>query len=657
MIFLSQWMLWGLAALAVPVIIHLFQRRRVVSIPFSTLRYLRQVTVRTARRSRVEHLLLLLLRCAVFAFLILAVARPAIEPKTARFLHGNVPSTSILILDNSMSMNYRVGDRTRLDDTKRLALTILNSLKPGDDVAVFAANDHVQPLIAELTVDHAAARHVIETLAPTQGRTDFAPALSAAQKLVSRSTKGVKRIFLLTDNQASGWTNASPPGNPNPAPIIIIRPDALPSVNAAITRLDFKTPFLVPGTTARGTAVVENYSAAPLRDLLEIKLADRRVSQRAVDTGPESSVEIPFEFQVPFLTGQIADGSANLQGDNLPDDDHYYFWLPVYWPPRVLIVEGQQLGPVPLHSGYYLQKALEAGGDITPKVIAANELADTPLEHFSAIFLADVPRFGDRDVLQLSRFIESGGTVAIFFGDQSSVANLKSADFLPALPTGMRELPLGRLTVRALQPRHPLFADTWDAGTPFPAVPQQKAFDWKLDTDAKVLLTLSDNVPFLIAAQRGPGKIVIVNASADRSWGDLPLSPAFVPLVKQIARWSAEQIGQHQHFHVGDQLPVPSDKAGVFTNGTQRFAINIDPVESNLRPIEKIKYETITGADGLRRWLDKQRGLVPLWPVFLLLALLAFVAETIISNEMARRRSQADDTHIQTGRLTKRRAT
>ena len=72
--FLSPWMLIGLAALALPIIIHLLQRQRVVQIPFSTLRFLKLVQSKTARRSRVENLLLLLLRCLVFALLILAAA-------------------------------------------------------------------------------------------------------------------------------------------------------------------------------------------------------------------------------------------------------------------------------------------------------------------------------------------------------------------------------------------------------------------------------------------------------------------------------------------------------------------------------------------------------------------------------------------------------
>lgn len=173
--FLSPWMLGGLAALALPVIIHLMQRKRVVQIPFSTLRFLRLVQSKTARRSRVENLLLLILRCLVFALLVLAAARPVVSPKAANWWGGSVPRTIVLVIDNSLSMNYRTSDRTRLDAARQQALAILDDVRAGDEVAVIAANDRAQMLIGEPTVNYASARQAVEGIqqrnsAPISGR-------------------------------------------------------------------------------------------------------------------------------------------------------------------------------------------------------------------------------------------------------------------------------------------------------------------------------------------------------------------------------------------------------------------------------------------------------------------------------------------------------
>jgi hypothetical protein len=92
-----------------------------------------------------------------------------------------------------------------------------------------------------------------------------------------------------------------------------------------------------------------------------------------------------------------------------------------------------------------------------------------------------------------------------------------------------------------------------------------------------------------------------------------------------------------------------------------QFAVNVDPRESNLQPIDDAAiaklaaHDFLTGTEALRLWLAQTRGLVPLWPLALVLAVVAFLAEAVYSNILARRRAQGEAEHIQTGRLNKRR--
>ena len=699
--FLSPWLLCGLAALVLPIIIHLLHRQRVVQIPFSTLRFLKLVQSKTARRSRVENLLLLLLRCLVFALLALAAARPVVSPKAANWWGGSVPRTIVLVLDNSLSMSYRAGDHTRFDDAKQQTLALLDDLRAGDEVALILANDRAQLLIAEPTVDLALARQAIQGVLPTQFRSDFGPALREARKIVARSQKRIRHVYLLTDSQKLGWrfepgTVFDDTWRQCGAQLTVVRTDGLAAINAAVTGVKFRSPVVAAGAVVRGSATVENFSPVGLHDLLEVRIGEQRVTQRATDIAPGSATEVPFEFLLPPVPGDSVHGTVSIQDDHLLADNRQSFWLAIYQPPRVVVVEGQQVGTESLHSGFFLNKALAAGSDITAKLITSAELDDFALEGYSAVFIADA-LLSDRAIVRLERLLQRGGTVAFFFGDHSSAENLAHIEFLPAKPVTIHDLPAGRLTVRTLDPRHPLFVNAWDASTPFPALPQQKLFNLEVAKEAKVLLTLGDNFPFLVAGLHGPGKVLVINASADRSWGDLPLSPAFLPLVKQIARWSAELDRQFANYTVGDGLPAApnlprdeallvtqpngvtqplgagewvverADQAGIYTvtspreGVVQQFAVNLDPRESDLQPIADealAKFapcETITGLDSLRQWLDQKRELTPLWPAFLLFALVVFVVETVIANVMARNRSQSAEVHIATGRLNKRR--
>jgi hypothetical protein len=699
-------MLYGLGALAAPILIHLWQRRRVVQVHFSTLRFLKLAAAKTSRSSRIEHVLLLVLRCLVLVLLALASARPVIPTKTARLFGADVARTIVLAIDNSMSMNDRADGLPRLETAKKMALTVIDSLKPGDSVAVMSVGGRAIPLIAEPTVDHQVARQMIQNIRPGEERSDFPSAFIEARKIVAHESRGLREFYFFTDSQDNAWRFDpekvfDEAWKKSELRTVIVRPDDANAPNATVREVRIQSPFLTAGVLAGGVAVIENFSTRPLQDLLEIEICEERVAQKPVEIPAGSSIEVPFEFQAPPVPGRWAEGVASIEGDNLPDDDRFYFALPVYQAPRVLVVEGQQAGAERLHSGFFLIKALTAGemNAPPPKSVSIAQLDDTELETFSAVFLADIPGLSDRALVRIDRYLQGGGTVVLFPGDLANLTSFSRLDFLPAKAKEIRELPAGRLATRISEPMHPLFAGAWDAGTPFPALPQHKIIDWEPAPGAKTLIHFSNNTPFLIFGNRGPGRVIIVNASADRAWGDFPLSPAFLPLIQQIARLSSEQTGLQSGFTTGDALPFvpgfPTDQAltvkypdrsthqlpagyraqlvdraeqsGFYevssaTEGALRIvAVNTDRHESNLHPndpaaLEKLaSADVITGLENLKLWLAQSRGTVPLWPLFLLLALAAFAAEAVLANIMAHNRSQGDAEHIKTGRLNKRR--
>jgi hypothetical protein len=702
MSFLAPWLLYGLAALAAPVVIHLWQRKRVIKVPFSTLRFLKIVAARTSRSAKLENLLLLLLRCLVSALLILAAARPVASTDATRLFGGNVPRTIALVIDHSLSMSYQSGEETRLARAKRQAHAVIDDLKPGDATAVIAVNDRAQLLIAEPTVDHAVARQSIDAIQPSELRTDLGAGLREARKAVAKALRGSKQVFLFTDNQESAWQFEraavfDEAWKMAGAKLVIVTPDDLSALNAAVTKVRFDSPFAASGAMLRGAVTIENHSAAPLRDLVEIKLGGERVAQRPVEAAPGSSVEVSFEIQTPTILGRWAQGSASLTGDNLAGDDRRFFTLPVFQPPRVLIVEAGS-GPERARAGFFLRKALAAGAASAPvKTIGAAELDELPIDAFSAVFLASVPNLSDRAAVRLDRYLESAGTVVIFPSDEMDIAAVARLEFLPAKPERILDLPAGRLPARAIEPQHPLFTNSWDANTPFPALPQRRLMQWKLNANGRVLLSLGDNLPFIISGERGTGRAIIVNASADRAWGDFPLTSAFLPLVQQIGRLAVARTGRDAEILVGEPLPAPlslprdqallvknprgdslpvapgaplierAESAGHYevssaTEGVlHQFAVNIDSRESTLGAISAdalgaiVPHERIVGLDALRLWLAQSRGLVPLWPLLLVLAAIVFAGESVYSNLLAARRAQGEADHIKTGRLNKRR--
>src|SRR5688500_13251905 len=102
MSFLNPIMLFGLAAVAAPILIHLLNRRRVQKVVWAAMRFLKASIEQNQRRMRLEDWILLALRCALLAVLALALARPSFE--SVGSVLGTSKSTVVMLIDNSYSM-------------------------------------------------------------------------------------------------------------------------------------------------------------------------------------------------------------------------------------------------------------------------------------------------------------------------------------------------------------------------------------------------------------------------------------------------------------------------------------------------------------------------------------------------------------------------
>ncbi|MEO1630684.1 MAG: BatA domain-containing protein, partial [Bacteroidota bacterium] len=107
MTFLNPLVLLGLAAAAIPLLIHLFNFRKPRQVDFSTLAFLKELQRSTMRRVRVKQWLLLALRTLAILCLVLAFARPAVEGAWAGLFGGRVPTSMAVVIDNSLSMTQR----------------------------------------------------------------------------------------------------------------------------------------------------------------------------------------------------------------------------------------------------------------------------------------------------------------------------------------------------------------------------------------------------------------------------------------------------------------------------------------------------------------------------------------------------------------------
>jgi hypothetical protein len=135
MTFVFPALLGGLTLIGVPVLLHLIMKQKPRHLHFPAFRFLLQRHRTNQRKLRLRHLLLLALRVLLVALICLALARPKVFSERLQ-LGGDRPAAVVLLFDTSMSMEYAVAGKSRLEDARRRALELLADLPEGSQVAV-----------------------------------------------------------------------------------------------------------------------------------------------------------------------------------------------------------------------------------------------------------------------------------------------------------------------------------------------------------------------------------------------------------------------------------------------------------------------------------------------------------------------------------------
>jgi hypothetical protein len=197
MTFLNPLLLLGLAAAALPVLLHLLNQRRPREVVFSSVALLKDVQATTTRRVKIEERLLLLLRVLALACLALGFARPILEGRLAGL--GEAPVSVALVVDNSLSTARRA---TLLDAARAEAEAFAATLAPGDEVFVVpTAPEAPTPPAPLRTADAVLAQ--VDALTPRAGAAPLSTALDRALALLDGARHRNRLVVALTDAQAA----------------------------------------------------------------------------------------------------------------------------------------------------------------------------------------------------------------------------------------------------------------------------------------------------------------------------------------------------------------------------------------------------------------------------------------------------------------------
>jgi hypothetical protein len=581
--FLAPIFLAGLAALAIPVIIHLTHRERDTPVRFPSLMFLRRIPYRTRRRQRIRHWLLFLLRAAAVALITLAFARPLLRGAAAGAPSGEAAREVVVLVDRSMSMS--AGDRW--DRAVAAARTVLNALSPRDraTLVLFAERAEAVGPTHELGTLVAA----LEQARPIPAATRYGAAFRLAADLLATSDLPRREVVLVADFQRSGTADLEATRLPSGTSLAVISVADGEPTNLAVTDvlLD-RGRGADRSRLAVGARIVNTGSEDQRGVTVALEVNDAVLRSVTVNVPARSTVPVSFPA-VAAPTGAVR-GRVTTGGDRLAGDDAFHFVAAPVEPVRVLLVEASG---APAGISLYLERAL-AIGDHPPFSVDTRRGVPEPatLEQYDIVISNDAQM--GRGGGALRAFVEQGGGLFAILGARASGRPLVSA--FPELIAGaagpVDRLAEGGATLSVVAFDHPVFeAFRAPRSGDFSTARFYRYRRLDLGNSASTLARFDDGAPAILEAPIGSGRAMAVATGLENSWNDLPLQPVFLPLVQRAARhladWAEEPISYvagsaldlamlAESIQAVDELAVDAPSGGTTVLGVRGAAVQLD---------------------------------------------------------------------------------
>ena len=683
MSFLSPLFFLGLAAIVIPVLVHLIQRERKRVVEFPSLMFVQRIPYQSVRRRRIRHWFLLLLRAAAVALIVAAFARPFFPQGSVAAAAAGGAREVVILLDQSASMGY--GDHW--DRARDAARDVVRSLGPNDraTLVLFGRNaeEHMRA-----TADRGRLEAAIDAAGVTSGGTRYGPALKLAESTLSQSTLQRREVVLISDFQKSGWTGAEDVDFGENARLIPVSIASDDTSNLSVPSVTFARSTFSGQERITLTAGIANKSASAANGVavtLEIEGIQLETLPVSIAANAAASVSFaPFTLAEPAVRGTVRAGSDPLALDNA-----FHFVLTPSRPVPVLVVDSGGTS----QSSFYLSKALAIGNApaFQVEVVPTSRATPAMLDKSAVLILNDsmAPLGISRDVLK--RFVERGGGLLVAIGDRTSwpATPTTEADLLPGRLGPVVDRTSGRgAALGFLDHGHPVL-EVFKAprSGDFTAVRVFRYRALQTDPNDRILVRFDDGAVAAAERRVGTGRVIAWTTTLDNSWNDLATKPVFLPLVHQLVRYLARYEPPAAWLTVGqvvdlsatlkgradrvvvtpssERLTIPASEpgllelaeAGVYeirstTGGASgradRIAVNIDPTESDLAAIDPGELvAAVTGraaptgggpteapSEILPQDAERQQGL---WWYLLLAGMLILAAELVISNQLSRK--------------------
>ncbi|MCI0706562.1 MAG: BatA domain-containing protein [Ignavibacteriae bacterium] len=582
MTFLNPIILFGLLAAGIPILLHLLNLRKLRTIEFSTLSFLKELQKTKIRRIKIRQWLLLLLRMLLIMFIVMAFARPTLKGSLAGAFGERANTTSVFILDDSQSMTALDEGGERFAQARNAALQVVDLMKDGDEVFLMKLSD-----LGTLSTNIAPTRNLelvrtaLRESKPSYRHAALEDALRFSARLLAGSTNFNQEVILFSDFQAGSIASKHSPSSareqlfPESVRLYVVESGSHEPNNLGVESISIPNSIFEAGKPFSVQARVINAGESNIENhIVSLFLNGERVAQKGIDVPPGSATNVDFTA-VP-KSGGILEGTVELEQDELDFDNRRHFTLVI--PERVRLLLVGSSGDL-----QFIRLALSSR---EPSSTTALQIRETTPERLSAndVDAADVivaAGLRGLSAVQASRiesFLDAGGGLIAFPGQQTDqntyntgvagkigIPQINNIETLQSLNSDTESY----ITFDRVETRHPLFRGMFEKGLQQSSSsnsgqrtiesPQViKLVRYQLPTQAQSVITLSNDAPFLAELPVRSGRVLLYGVAALPQWSDFPFKGLFVPLLHRSVSYLAQETAQQKEVVVGEEQVVRS---------------------------------------------------------------------------------------------------
>lgn len=536
MSFLYPQFLWALFAIAIPIIIHLFNFRKFKRVYFSNVGMLKEVELQTNKRSKLRNLLILLARILAIAALVIAFAQPYFKKKD-KVLTAGSKSVAVYV-DNSYSMEAESPDGNLLYLAKQKAIQIANNYKPTDEFLLLT-NDfegkHQRFVSREEFVD------LVEEVNLSPKQRLISKVYQKQQDLMKTNAGANNAVYWLSDFQKTSSDIASLTLDTiDLVNVIKLEPNSRD--NVFIDSVWFTSPVRKINTEEELYVKIVNKSAENVQVRVELSINNQVKSFNNLLVEGNSSKEGVLTFkerEEGMKNGKVTIGE--YPNPVIDYDDEYYFGYFLKSKARVLAINSTSAYNDSLKGS--LNQLFRTDDFFKISNVSFGQVNYAELNGYNLVILNSVNEVSSGLQAELVKYVEAGGSLVVFPGE--SIKPTAYSEFLLGLNIGrVGNLDTANTKVTSINYQHEIYDHVFQE-TPhqidLPTVFSHYPIIQSARAKSEKLLTMRNGDAFLSKYSSGKGQIYLFNVPLNNRYSNLPNHSIFVATMLRIAESSGFQ--------------------------------------------------------------------------------------------------------------------